>query len=298
MSIFVSSQRTSMVEPALRTSDMAPFASWKRAIDDGLSALVPRGGAAPAVLTEAWSHAALAPGKRLRALLVFSVLQDLGMCAEDHLYAGCAVEMVHTASLILDDLPCMDNASLRRGRPTLHRAYGESVAILTAVALLNAAYGLCAQAEGGRLVDILVKAVGAGGLIAGQLGDLQPQSRDMADIESTYAKKTGALFVASCEMAADLAEADASTRGALHAFATSTGLAFQILDDVLDATAEADQIGKDVQQDRNVTTVASASNLLYAQRRRDAALNDARAHLDKIADARAVSQWLAAAFQD
>ncbi len=178
---------------------------------------------------------------------------------------GCALEMVHTASLILDDLPCMDDATLRRGQPALHRRFGEDAAVLGAVALLNHAYAVIAADEALDaatrlcLTGLVSRAVGFGGLVTGQMRDLRdPLSRrDQAALTSLNHQKTGVLFVAALEGGAVIAGADAAARADARLFADRLGFAFQLWDDLLDSTASEELIGKDVLQDEGRTTFVS-----------------------------------------
>ncbi len=224
----------------------------------------------PAPLREAVRYALLSPGKRLRPILTLLSAEHFGRANADRalsraaLDVGCAIEMVHAASLILDDLPCMDDAELRRGRPTLHRRFGEDMAVLAAVALLNQAYATAAGAPGlpadARLdlVRALTSAVGFEGLVAGQARDLRERDAlEATPLHELNRQKTGVLFIAAVEGGARAAGAlDGRLEGA-RAFARGLGEAFQILDDLLDATATSEAAGKDVGQDGGKPTVVS-----------------------------------------
>ena len=231
----------------------------RRQIEGRLSQSLPDHGRADP-LTAAMRAATLGTGKRMRPLLLMLVARDLGCTSPALLDAACAVELVHAASLILDDLPCMDDARLRRGLPTVHRQFGEHVAILASVALLSRAFQLLSQAPDipahvrTRLVGALADTVGAQGLVRGQFLDLHgnPQ-RSLDDIARTNELKTGVLLGLSVEMAAIIAEADERVLQALRAFALSAGQAFQIKDDLLDDT-DAAITGKDAGQDAGKAT--------------------------------------------
>lgn len=231
-------------------------------IEARLSEIVPSETTWPARLHEAQRHALLSPGKRFRPLLCVFIAQGGG--AKDGLdldaaiSTGCVAEMVHAASLILDDLPCMDDAELRRNQPTTHIAFDESTAILSATALLNRSFGVLSRldqvtpARRVEMIDLLSYAVGSKGLIAGQMADLAntDQNATVAEIERLNTLKTGALFDFSVEAAAILSGMRASQRAALKDFSYNLGLAFQLLDDVKDtlmSDAEAEKsVGKDV----------------------------------------------------
>ena len=192
-------------------------------------------------LAAAMRHLTLAPGKRLRPVLVLLIAEHLGGTSEAAMPAACALEYVHAASLVLDDLPCMDDAPMRRGQASVHVAFGEDVAVLTGVALLNEAYGVVTRAThlppATRLgmLEALVRAVGFSGLVAGQEEDLKRDAeRSLNAIAAVHHQKTGVLFVAAAEMGALAAGADARTTEALRGFAYEFGLAFQALDDLDD----------------------------------------------------------------
>jgi geranylgeranyl diphosphate synthase type II len=239
---------------------------WRQLIDDRLAALVPEENIDPRPLHESMRYSLLAGGKRIRPVLTIQVATDLGATVEDALDIACAVEMVHAASLILDDLPCMDDASLRRGNPANHLAYGEDTAILAATALLNRAFGVIAECD--RLpaqtrldlTRLLSDSVGSNGIIAGQFCDLQIRhghGDDVADLTEMYGQKTGALFVAALEAGARVAGVDDDWVEAVRAYGVNLGLAFQLLDDLLDTFGSRDDIGKDTGQDAEKSTLAS-----------------------------------------
>lgn len=213
---------------------------------------------------EAMRYAALAPGKRLRPILTLATAGMFGSDDEAVVDVACAVELVHACSLVLDDLPSMDDAKLRRGRRTTHLEFGEDTAILAAFALLNRGYALVAEAalrlapsrySTSDLLHHLTAAVGTAGLVGGQALDLatgrgaEPQAATLADLESIHSRKTGALFVAAAELGAMSADARRRDLEAIASFAKNLGLAFQIEDDLVDATATSAESGKDERQD-------------------------------------------------
>jgi geranylgeranyl diphosphate synthase type II len=223
-------------------------------------------GRSPAV-EAAVESSLFAPAKRLRPILALMVADVLRGNAESVLPAACALELVHTASLILDDLPSMDDATARRGRPACHVAHGEATAILAAFAHLNRAYAILAEGWPGApdaatrnaLAAELARAVGLEGMIAGQAEDLAATDRtlDFATLEFIHRHKTGALFMASAAVGASAARASDAERAALVAYAKNLGLAFQIVDDLIDATGHAGEAGKDVGKDVKKTTFVS-----------------------------------------
>jgi geranylgeranyl pyrophosphate synthase len=237
------------------------------AVDEALDRLLPRPATEDGGVAAAMRYTVLAPGKRLRPIVCLGVADLFGVPRAKVLPAAAGLEMVHACSLILDDLPCMDDASVRRGLPSNHRAHGEATAILAAFALLNRAYGIIASdagavAEGVRaeVGDRLSRALGTGGLIGGQSLDLgaAPNGLSLDRLETIHRLKTGSLFVASVEIGALLGGASEADREALTAYARNLGLAYQIVDDLLDATGSPEKAGKPVGADAkgNFVTLA------------------------------------------
>ncbi|WP_185984922.1 polyprenyl synthetase family protein [Aureimonas mangrovi] len=256
----------------------------RRRIQARLETLIPE--AEPAAMTLAMREALLAPGKRLRPLMTAIVAQDLGGDPQAAVDIGCAIEMVHAASLILDDLPCMDDAELRRGEPALHRRHGEDIAVLAAVSLLSDAYGLVAAqasldaAARVECVAILSRAVGLRGLVGGQFQDLREGQRERAlsQILETNALKTGSLFRAAVEAGAIVAGAQAA-REPLSDFAQELGHAFQLLDDLLDKAPDARVSGKNPGQDAGKSTVVALIGRPPAEKRIERHVAQAHIHL-------------------
>jgi geranylgeranyl diphosphate synthase, type II len=234
-------------------------------VEDHLARACPRG-ESPSVAA-AIESSLLAPAKRLRPILALLVTEMLKGDPRAVLPAAGAIEMVHTASLILDDLPCMDNATVRRGRPACHVAHGEATAVLAAFALQNGAFEVLAQGWPGGPDDTtrtaiageLGRAIGLSGMIAGQASDLEMTARviDFATLEFIHSRKTGALFIASAALGALAARASEKERTAVMAYAKNLGLAFQVVDDLIDATGAAGEAGKDVGKDLGKTTFVS-----------------------------------------
>jgi geranylgeranyl diphosphate synthase type II len=228
------------------------------AVERALENLLPAPGPEDGGIAEAMRYTALSPGKRIRPVILLAVAESYAAPASRLMPCACALEMVHACSLILDDLPCMDDAELRRGRPTSHRIYGEDRAILAAFGLLNLAYGIVSADPSvpddlrPGVASLLSEALGTRGLIGGQALDLadSPSGRSLHELEQIHSRKTGSLFIASVEMGALLGLAPEPERRALSLFAKNLGLAYQIVDDLLDATSDAASIGKDSQHDR------------------------------------------------
>jgi geranylgeranyl diphosphate synthase type II len=207
----------------------------------------------------------LAPSKRVRAILT-DVACDI--CGGGNAGpAGTAIEMIHASSLILDDLPSMDNAPLRRGRPSCHVQYGEAMATLAAFGLLSEAFGVVASAYepplARDLTTLLSGAIGSGGLIAGQAEDLLATDTaiDFETLERIHRRKTGALFSAAATAGAWVAGARDARVLALQAYAKNLGLAFQIVDDLLDVTGDPNETGKATLADARKTTFVSFSGV-------------------------------------
>jgi geranylgeranyl pyrophosphate synthase len=203
-----------------------------------LEAALPRSSEEPAALHAAMRHLLFPGGKRLRPGLCFAACEAVGAAPAAALPAAAAVELVHTYSLVHDDLPCMDDDLERRGRPTVHVAHGEAVAVLAGDALLALAFEVLARAGDARLVAELARAAGSRELVGGQALDLAFSSDRPADagaIEAIHRKKSAALIAASVGLGARLGGADAALHARLVAFGLELGLGFQIADDLLDA---------------------------------------------------------------
>ena len=209
-------------------------------------------GTPPARLIEAMSHGTLGGGKRLRPFLLIETARMFGMAPELSLPGATAVELVHCYSLIHDDLPAMDDDDLRRGRPTVHKAFDEATAILAGDALLTLAFahlgehGSTDPVIRARLVVELAAGAGTGGMVGGQMADIEGERRSLneIDIARMQAMKTGALIRASIRMGAILAGSDRDTLGHLTTYAEALGRAFQLADDLLDVTATSASMGK------------------------------------------------------
>jgi farnesyl diphosphate synthase len=217
-----------------------------------------RPGFVPTRLTEAMRYAVLGGGKRLRPFLVLESARLCGMTDEAALNAGAALECIHCYSLVHDDLPAMDDDDMRRGRPTVHKAYDEATAILAGDALLTLAFEILADpvthpdpAIRSALALGLARASGRAGMAGGQMLDLMAPGGNPseADIQRLQAMKTGALILFACEAGAVLADAGPVQRQALRDYGTALGLAFQLADDLLDVNGDAAVVGKAVAKD-------------------------------------------------
>ena len=224
------------------------LADRKRAVEEHLFASLPAAETRPAILVEAMRHAVLSGGKRLRPILCLAAAEAVGGSAEDARYAATAVELLHTYTLVHDDLPCMDNDLLRRGQPTVHARYGEAIAVLTGDALQTLAFEMLANTPErrpgtvARLVKELAAVVGFAGVIGGQVEDIPFAAAPTRDvIDFVFQHKTADLFKAACRLGALAAGGDEDAVDKLSRFADALGFAFQIIDDLLDApTASSD----------------------------------------------------------
>ncbi len=223
-----------------------------------LDALLPRAEGPEASLNSAMRYAALGPGKRLRPFITMELGNLINADERGLLRAGCAVECIHAYSLIHDDLPCMDDDDMRRGRPTVHKAYDEATAVLAGDALQASAFEILAHpdthARGdvrARLVEKLARASGAYGMVGGQMIDIigERETLDISVVTRMHRMKTGALINFAAEAATALKETEDHVRRALEGFAHDLGLAYQITDDLLDATGDAGEAGKAVGKD-------------------------------------------------
>ena len=242
-------------------------------IEDALDGSLPPLGSPPRALHEALRYTLLLPGKRLRGIVTLASSELLKGDRGEAMPLACAVEMVHASSLILDDLPCMDDATLRRGRPVLHKVVGEANAVLAAVGLLNAAFERVARCdlrerERLRAVATLSAAIGADGLIGGQVVDLESTGKrlDLDALEFIHSHKTGALFIAAAELGAIAARGRERELEPLRRYAKNLGLAFQITDDLLDYRGNPETTGKDAGLDRERTTFVNLSGIDGARR--------------------------------
>jgi geranylgeranyl diphosphate synthase, type II len=240
------------------------FAAYQDAISDALDAMVP---ATPGrLVADAMRYTLLAPSKRVRAVVVLLAAELCGR-ADRAMAAACAVEAIHASSLILDDLPCMDDAPLRRGRPTVHTVHGEAVAILAAFGLLNEAYAHLNRHYDGALCTTLTAlyadAVGLDGLIAGQAEDVLATDDLLSfdTLERIHRRKTGVLFGAAATAGALSAGGSPEDIAALTAYAKNLGLAFQVVDDLLDVVGTPEETGKAVRHDARKTTFVSFSGV-------------------------------------
>lgn len=266
----------------------AEFSAWvaqqQASVEMALSAALPHD--APAGLCQAMRYAALDGGKRLRPLLALATAEAVGAPATLAMRAACAVEMIHAYSLVHDDMPCMDNDVLRRGKPTVHVQFGQATALLAGDALQAQAFEVLLPADASvpsalsaRWCRLLALASGANGMAGGQAIDLASVgvALDHNALTQMHRLKTGALLQASVMMGAACADISAEQTQALARYGAALGLAFQVVDDVLDVTADASTLGKTAGKDaaNDKPTFVSLMGLPQAQAHADALLDEA-----------------------
>jgi geranylgeranyl diphosphate synthase type II len=262
-------------------------------VDKALDDLMPREDSHPARLVSAMRYSLFAGGKRIRPILVLAAAGAAGAKEDDALQPACAVELVHTYSLIHDDLPAMDDDDFRRGHPTCHRAFDEGTAILAGDALLTMAFDLLSADGAGikdrlrlRMVQELARAAGWRGMVGGQQVDMDSEGSepDLPLLEYIHTHKTGAMIRCSVMLGGLSADADDTTLKALSSFGEKVGLAFQVVDDILDVTATTEEMGKDQGSDaeRGKITYPGLFGLEGARERAFKLVEDAKAAVDDV----------------
>ncbi len=234
-------------------SFLSEYEKRKEAVDIYLKEILPSQKLPQGVLSEAMAYSVLAGGKRIRPVISVFAAEALGASAKDVLPYGAAIELIHTYSLIHDDLPCMDNDDLRRGKPTNHKVFGEATATLAGDALLNFAFETALKAKTPaekkvKLIRIIAEASGYYGMIGGQIIDMEGEKRRLSgdEIRNMHAHKTGALIKAAASVGAVSA---GENEYYFDEYAENLGLAFQLKDDILDVTATTEDLGKPVMSD-------------------------------------------------
>jgi geranylgeranyl diphosphate synthase type II len=243
------------------TEAAAALDELRAVLEPALDRALPPETAWPRTIHRAVRYSLFAGGKRIRPVLVLAAGEAVGGAREELLPFACAVEMIHTYSLIHDDLPAMDDDDLRRGKPTSHKVFGEAIAILAGDALLTRAFHLLSEIPDSwdearvrrrvRATAILGEACGTAGLIGGQVMDLECEGRatSPSDLERLHRAKTGALISACVRGGAVLGDAQGEDLASLSRYAAAVGLAFQVVDDLLDATEAAERLGKTAGKD-------------------------------------------------
>ncbi|MDB6152041.1 MAG: Polyprenyl synthetase [Chthoniobacteraceae bacterium] len=233
------------------------LADRAKCVDKALDQFLPRATVKPVTIHKAMRYSLFAGGKRLRPILALAAAEACGGSIEKALPAACAVECIHTYSLVHDDLPCMDDDDLRRGRPTSHKVFGDGIAVLAGDALLTIAFEILAQAEAtpryktAALIRELADASGSRWLIAGQVLDLESEGKPITreQLKFIHRAKTAALLTSSIRLGAMSANATEARLKNLTDFGQALGLAFQIIDDILDVTQTTEKLGKTAGKD-------------------------------------------------
>ena len=268
-------------------------AEWKKRADlveEGLLRELKKVPAYDETLEKAMEYSLMAGGKRLRPVLLMAAADAVGKDGAAFLTTGCAIEMIHTYSLIHDDLPAMDNDDYRRGKPTNHKVFGDGIAVLAGDALLTLAFEVMLRQEGAApetlvtVVSEMSRAAGPYGMVGGQVLDIEGEGRrlDLTALRKIHMGKTGALFCAAIRSGAILAGAKEEELAALTLYAERFGLAFQITDDILDVTGDEAAIGKPVGSDvRNEkATYVTLTSLEEAKKLAEDAVDEAVVALD------------------
>ena len=235
----------------------AYLAARQAQIDRALDRYLPKEKTRPATIHRAMRYSLFAGGKRLRPILSLAAAEACGGKPADALPLACAVECIHTYSLVHDDLPSMDNDDMRRGRPTSHKVFGEGIAVLAGDALLTIAFEIATQTKSTRRYDLrrmmhdLSIAAGSQKLIAGQVADLEGEGKpiDRAGLRYIHENKTAAMLAVSVRLGAMSANASEKELSAMTEFGHSLGLAFQVIDDILDVTQTSEKLGKSAGKD-------------------------------------------------
>ncbi len=241
----------------MRKDDDLHFTDIRQAVDQKLDEWLPKASEPPARLHESMRYSVFAGGKRIRPVLTILACRAVGGPDDAAMPAACAIECIHTYSLIHDDLPAMDDDDLRRGRPSNHKAFDEATAILAGDALLTIAFEIAAgkttdESAARRIALELAQGAGWAGMVGGQMADLLAEGAEPTEhaLRFIHERKTGALIRASVRCGAIAGGADAAQLDALTRYASCIGLAFQIADDILDTTATSEQLGKTAGKDK------------------------------------------------
>jgi geranylgeranyl diphosphate synthase type II len=263
------------------------LAARRAQIDRTLDATLPPGHTPPTIIHQAMRYAVLGGGKRIRPILAIAAAEACGADIEPLLVPFSALELIHTYSLVHDDLPALDNDNLRRGRKTTHVVYGEAMAILTGDALLTEAFVWLARAGQAKAIEVVAEAINSQGMIGGQVADLEgglKSAATLADLEFIHRNKTAKLITASTMLGGLLAGASDAKLEALRRYGQAAGLAFQIVDDLLDQERTSEELGKTAGKDavQGKLTYPALLGAEAARKRVDELLREAVENADMI----------------
>jgi len=289
----------------------AYLAERKALIDAALERFLPRAEDGPEIIHQAIRYSLFAGGKRIRPILCMAAAETIGGSGQNCLSCACALEMIHTYSLIHDDLPAMDNDDYRRGMPTSHRAFGEGIAILAGDALLTEAFHVLSIPEFTndsdmekrlQVINLIARAAGATGMVGGQVMDLQGEGKTMAmeTLEDMHRRKTGVMITVSVISGAILAGATPAQIAVLSRYGQDIGLAFQIADDILNITGNSDVMGKVTGSDvsRGKTTFPALMGLEVSRKRLTELVERAAFHLADFDHRADPLRWIAKYIMD
>jgi geranylgeranyl diphosphate synthase type II len=270
----------------------AYLAARQKEVDRALDGFLPKESAKPATIHKAMRYSLFAGGKRLRPILCLAAAEACGGTSEAAMPLACAMECIHTYSLIHDDLPSMDNDDFRRGRPTCHKVFGDGIAVLAGDALLTIAFEIAAAAEPTRryvtkqIISEIADAAGSRKLIAGQVADLEAEGQPITRSGLLYIheNKTAAMLIASVRLGAMSANARPAELEAVSAFGAALGLAFQVIDDILDVTQTSEKLGKSAGKDvaAQKATYPAVIGLEKSRKEAQRLTNEAHAALEPI----------------
>ncbi len=275
-------------------------------IDQALEKWLPGEDILPGTLHKAMRYSVFAGGKRLRPIMMIAACEAVGGDASQVMHAACAMEMIHTYSLVHDDLPAMDDDDYRRGRLTNHKVFGEATAILAGDALLTEAFRLLTDVDATRdippavtikVIEIISRYAGSQGMVGGQVVDMESEGQevDFPTLEYIHTHKTGGLILASVQVGALLGGGDEAQLAAIKKFGGAAGLAFQIADDILDVVGDQDEVGKDIGSDqaRGKVTYPALLGLSEARQRARELCNIAIESLNPLGESAKALQDLA-----
>ncbi len=273
------------------------LADRKIIIDRALDGILPLPDTYPSSIHQAMRYSVLGDGKRFRPIVALAVFEAMRGTDRMIMQAACALELIHAYSLIHDDLPCMDDDDLRRGKPTLHKAFNEAVAVLAGDALSALAFELLAATGRPDIIREVARAIGPQGMVGGQVVDIQSEGRPFVseELEYIHSHKTGALITVAARVGAMLAEAGSEELTALTCYGEKMGLAFQIIDDVLNIAGKKETMGKNAgtDQEKRKATYPALFGVAQSQREAQRLIAEAEQALDPFGSSASILRALA-----